>query len=182
MRIGVAAIMAGMLALPVDSEAQARVPDAQMGAVGVDVGVLWPGSGLEPAPVVNGFVEYYMTPRAGLRLTAGWADPSFENGDKDDTQRQIKVALDLLYNWEGGKVHPFVSAGGGLWFLQTKDNGEAFGDGESEGGLTFGAGIDYFITRTATVKFEGRYDWVPVSDGRPDPSGPSLTVGVKKFF
>lgn len=179
MRIrGVVAVLA-LCAWP--AQGLAQVPDSGMAAAGVDAGVLFPGDRLEPAPVVNGFIEYYVTPRAGVRGTAGWADPSLDR-EEDDSQRQIKLALDLLYNWEYGKVHPFVGGGGGVWFLQEKDNGEDFGDGETAGGLTFGAGLDYFITRSATVKFEGRYDWVAVDDGRPDPSGVSLTVGVKKFF
>lgn len=181
MRIcGVLAVLA-VCAWPAQGFAQ-QVPASGMTAVGIDVGVLFPGDHLEATPVVNGLLEYYLTPRAGVRGTVGWANPSFEGREKDDTQRQIKLALDLLYNWEYGKVHPFVSGGGGVWFLQEKDNGDNFGDGETAGGLTFGAGLDYFITRTATVKFEGRYDWVAVDDGRPDPSGVSLTVGVKKFF
>ena len=179
-RCGVLALLA-LCAWPAQALAQ-RVPDSGMVAVGVDAGVLFPGDRLEPAPVVNGLVEYYLTPRIGARGTAGWANPSFDGREDEDTQRQIKLALDLLYNWEYGKVHPFVSGGGGVWFLQEKDNGEDFGDGETAGGLTFGAGLEYFITRSATVKFEGRYDWVAVDDGRPDPSGGSLTVGVKKFF
>ena len=153
-----------------------------MMALGADIGVLFPGDPLETTPVVNGLWEYYFTPRAGIRTTLGWANPSLEGREDNDTQRQIELALDLLYNWEYGKVHPFVTGGGGVWFLQEKDNGDDFGEGQSEPGLTFGAGIDYFVTRTATVKFEGRYDWVAVDDGRPDPSGISLTVGVKKFF
>ena len=167
-------------ALPVFG--QARVPDSQMMAVGADVGVLFPGDPLEPGPVINGLWEYYLTPRIGIRTTLGWANPSFEGRDDDDTQRQIKLALDLLYNWEYGKVHPFVTGGAGVWFLQEKDNGDNLGESENKPGLTFGAGIDYFVTRTAALKFEGRYDWVAVDDERPDPSGVSLTVGVKKFF
>lgn len=174
-------ILAGLLAAPAHSLAQTRVPDSQMMAVGVDAGVLFPGDLLNPAPVVNALWEYYFTPRAGVRTTFGWANPDFDFRE-EDSQRQFKLALDLLYNWEYGKVHPFVSGGGGVWFLQEKDNGENFGDSEHKAGVTFGAGIDYFVTRTATVKFEGRYDWVAVDDGRPDPSGISLTVGVKKFF
>jgi len=172
---------AALFAVAAPSFAQARVPDSQSMAVGVDVGVLFPGDHLDPGPVVNGLWEYYLTPRAGVRTTLGWAYPPFERND-EDSQRQIKLALDLLYNWEYGKIHPFVTGGGGVWFLQEKDNGENFGDSEKKPGLTVGAGIDYFVTRTATVKFEGRYDWVAVDDGRPDPSGISLTVGVKKFF
>lgn len=161
--------------------AQGRVPDAQMMAVGVDAGVLFPGDHLEKGPVVSGLWEYYISPRTGLRTTLGWADLS--TGPEDgDSMRRIKLALDLLYNWEYGKVHPFVSGGGGVWFLQEKDNDRDFGEGENKPGLTVGAGIDYFMARTATVKFEGRYDWVKVDDGRPDPSGISLTVGLKKFF
>ncbi|MEX2273211.1 MAG: outer membrane beta-barrel protein [Vicinamibacterales bacterium] len=161
--------------------AQARVPDSQMMAVGVDAGILFPGDQLEPGPIVNGLWEYYLTPRVGVRTTLGWANPAFERNE-EDSQRQIKLALDLLYNWEYGKVHPFVSGGAGVWFLQPKENGENFGESENKSGLTFGAGIDYFVTRTAALKFEGRYDWVAVDDGRPDPSGISLTAGVKKFF
>ena len=89
-----------------------------MTAAGIDAGVLFPGDRLEPALVVNGLLEYYVTPRTGVRGTVGWANPSFEGREEDDTQRQIKLALDLLYNWEYGKVHPFVSGGGGVWFLQ----------------------------------------------------------------
>lgn len=174
-------MLAVILAVPAHAAAQTRVPDTQMMAVGVDAGILWPGDLLEPGPIVNGLWEYYFTPRAGVRATFGWANPSFETED-DDSQRQFKLALDLLYNWEYGKVHPFVSGGGGVWFLQEKDNGDSIGDSEHKPGLTFGAGIDYFVTRTATVKFEGRYDWVAVDDMRPNPSGVSLTVGVKKFF
>jgi hypothetical protein len=181
LRLGVFTLV-WLLAASGSSFAQARVPDTQMMAVGVDAGVLFPGDALETTPVVNGLWEYYFSPRTGVRTTLGWANPSFEGREDEDTQRQIKLTLDLLYNWEGGKVHPFVTAGGGVWFLQQKDNGENFGDSENKPGLTFGAGLDVFVTRTATVKFEGRYDWVAVDDGRPDPSGISLTVGVKKFF
>ena len=179
-RLGFLAVTA-LMAAPANVLAQARVPDTQMMAIGADAGVLLPGDGLNAGPIINGLWEYYFTPRAGVRTTFGWANPSLDR-ESEDSQRQFKLALDLLYNWEYGKVHPFVSGGGGVWFLQEKDNGESIGDSEHKPGLTFGAGIDYFVTRTATVKFEGRYDWVAVDDGRPDPSGISLTVGVKKFF
>lgn len=182
MRISIASVCTMVVWLAgTPAEAQSRVPDSQTMAVGADAGMLWPGDHLEPAPVINAFWEYYLTPRAGIRTTAGWANPSFEREDSD-SQRQIKLALDLLYNWEYGKVHPFVTGGGGVWLLQEKDNGDNFGDGETVGGLTFGAGLDYFIARTAALKVEGRYDWVAVDEGRPNPSGISLTVGVKKFF
>jgi len=173
--------LAAFLAGAAPSFAQGRVPDTQMMAVAIDAGILFPGDHLEPGPVVNALWEYYLSPRTGIRTTVGWANPALER-EESDSQRQIKLALDLLYNWEYGKVHPFVSGGAGVWFLQEKDNGEKFGDSENKPGLTFGAGIDYFVTRTATLKFEGRYDWVAVDDGRPNPSGISLTVGVKKFF
>lgn len=150
-------------------------------AVGVDAGVLFPGEGLNAGPVVNGLWEYYFTPRAGLRTTFGWANPKREDS-ADAYLRTYKLTMDLLYNWEGGKVHPFVGAGGGVWFMQHRDLGEDIGEGDNKPGITFGGGLDIFITRTATVKLEGRYDWVKVDDGRLDPSGVSLTVGLKKFF
>jgi hypothetical protein len=173
--------LAALLGAAAPAAAQSRVPDSQMMALGADVGILFPGEQLEPGPVVSALWEYYLTPRTGIRTTLGWANPAFERNE-EDSQRQIKLALDLLYNWEYGKVHPFVSGGAGVWFLQEKDNGNNFGESEHKGGLTFGAGLDYFVARTAALKFEGRYDWVAVDDGRPNPSGISLTVGVKKFF
>src|SRR5688500_1552844 len=136
-------VLAALLVVPASARAQTRVPDSQSMAVGIDAGILFPGDHLEPGPLVNGLWEYYFTPRAGIRTTLGWANPSFERED-EDSQRQIKLALDLLYNWEYGKVHPFVTGGGGVWFLQEKDKGDNIGDSEQQGGLLVRAGITYY--------------------------------------
>jgi len=51
--------------------------------------------------------------RAGL----GWANPGFSIGAVDSLM-QVPLTVDGIYNWEGGKWHPFVGAGFGVHFLR----------------------------------------------------------------
>ena len=48
-------------------------------------------------------------------------------------------------------------------------------------GLNAGGGIEYFFTRNATIKGEGRYHAIN-NVGAQDPSGLVLTVGLKTYF
>jgi hypothetical protein len=177
------ALIAAMLVLaPARAAvAQPRVPDTAMWAAGGDVGIFFPQEGeLNTALELQGFGEYYFTPRASLRTGFGWTAPSFE-GREDDGLRITRLFFDVQYNWEGGKIHPFVSGGIGAYFLRLIENGEGFGDTHSDAGFHFGGGIEYFTGRTVAVKGEARYQ-VVVDDVVPDGSGLSLTIGLKKYF
>ena len=124
--------------------AQERAPHAGSTAVGIDVGTFLPReSQLDNALIVNALLEYYVTPRVSLRTDFGLTDPGFSR-ESTDSLRQIPLRLDVNYNWEGGKWHPFVGAGAGAYFLQFKDNGEAFGKSETKPGFNVGGGIEYF--------------------------------------
>lgn len=174
-------IVASVLLIPTAVFAQRRVPATDSGAVIGEVGLFLPKSDLlDTGPVLEGAYEYYFTPRGSLRLGLGWANPSF-SGREDESLRTIRVAVDGVYNWERGAVHPFAGAGIGIYFLQPKRNGENAGDSETKTGLTLFGGAEFFTTRTVSVKAEGRYHVVADAFGI-DPDGLALTIGLKKYF
>lgn len=177
-----AAITALLILAPAaGASAQPRVPDTAMWAVGGDVGIFFPREGvLDSALDLQGLAEYYFTPRVSLRTALGWTAPSFE-GREDDGLRVTRLTMDIQYNWEYGKIHPFVGGGFGVYFLRLIENGEGIGDTHSDGGIVFGGGIEYFTSRTLTVKGEGRYH-IANDDVVPDGTGFSLTIGIKKYF
>jgi hypothetical protein len=161
--------------------AQRRVPAAESGAIIGDVGIFLPRSeGLDAGPVLQGFYEYYFTPRASMRVGLGWANPGFAGRDNDDL-RTVRVAIDGVYNWERGAVHPFLGAGLGINFLQPRINGESVGDSETKLGASFFGGVELFTGRTVSFKAEARYDALGEAFGL-NPDGLSLTAGLKKYF
>jgi opacity protein-like surface antigen len=95
--------------------------------------------------------------------------------------RQIKVGVDLIHNWEGGTIHPFVGAGIGTYFLQPRLNGENLGDSATKVGGTLIGGVEAFTSNTFSVKGEARYNVVQKS-GPYNPSGLTLVFGVKSYF
>src|SRR5262245_4440865 len=114
-------------AAPPDARAQARVPHTESTAFGLDVGAFVPsgnaGDQLDSAALFKGLYEYYVSPRVSLRASAGWMEPSV-TGSPTDKVRMIPIGLDVDYNWERGKWHPFVGAGLGANFMQYKRRGE----------------------------------------------------------
>jgi opacity protein-like surface antigen len=161
-----------------------RVPHSGSQAVGFDFGVFLPssdsGDQLDVAAPVSGFYEYYVTPRVSLRGSTGWTQPSV-SGSSIDQVRMMPLQFGVNYNWEGGKVHPFVGAGVGAYFLQYRRRGATLGESVTKPGMSAGGGIEYFLSRTVALKGEGRYHAV-ADIARVDPSGTTLTFGVKTYF
>jgi len=173
--------LAVVLGFPAAVSAQGRMPHKDAGAVGGEVGVFLPREeGMTTGPAIEGFYEYYLTARESLRVGAGWANPKQE-ANSDARMRQIRIAVDLLHNWEGGAIHPFVGAGLGTYFLQPRLNGTNLGDSATKLGGTILGGVEYFTSNTFSVKGEARYHIVTKS-GLYDPSGLALTIGVKSYF
>jgi hypothetical protein len=170
-----------LLALPSAALAQRRVPATGSAAIGGDVGIFLPSDdSLDAGPTLEGFYEYYLSPRLSIRTGAGWSNPK-DAREHADSLRHIRIALDAVYNWEGGAVHPFVGAGLAVYFLQPRDNGENFGDSENKLGGTLFGGAEFFTSRTVSVKGEARYHLVSDAFGI-NPDGLALTVGLKKYF
>lgn len=162
--------------------AQERAPHTGSTAVGVDAGAFIPRDGqLDLAPIVNVLLEYYVTPRVSLRTDFGVTNPNFVR-ESSDSLRQIPLRVDLNYNWEGGKWHPFVGTGVGAYFIQARDNGESFGASETKAGFNVGGGAEYFTGRTVSLKGEARYHMIGRTASGLDPSGLVFTAGLKKYW
>lgn len=174
------AILATLVALA-PALAYAQTPQTDSAAVGADIGVFLPREdGLKSGLAADAFYEYYFSPRMSIRLGGGWMNPKFEN-EEDDSMRYIRIGGDLVHNWEGGTIHPFVGAGLGVYFLQAKDNGDSVGDQETKlGGSLFG-GAEFFTSNTVSVKAEAKYHLIS-NPGAFNPDGFSLSIGLKKYF
>src|SRR5438067_8770027 len=166
--------LAFVLGLPAAVAGQERMPHTGGGAIGGEVGVFLPQqSGMTTGPGLDGSYEYYMTARNSFRVGGGWANPQQEANSNART-RQIRLGGDLIHNWEGGAVHPFVGAGLGAYFLQPRVNGANLGSSATKLGGTLLGGAEFFTSKTFSVKAEARYN-VVMKSGAYDPSGLSLT-------
>ena len=161
--------------------ASAQTPDKGDIAAGADLGVFFPDEAFENTFTWDGFGEYYVTPRISVRGMFSYASPGFENMTEDNF-RQIRLLFNGVYNWERGKLHPFVTGGAGFYFVREFFENAADPDSETRGGLNFGGGTEYFLGERATVKGEARWDIVSQPTGFPDATGFSLTVGYKRYF
>ncbi|HEX9373997.1 MAG TPA: outer membrane beta-barrel protein [Roseiflexaceae bacterium] len=160
---------------------RAPVPDTNMIAVGGDAGVFVPHDDtLDAAPIIEGTVDFYVTPRLSLRPGVSLTDPPLSREDSDSV-RQIRIGFDVIYNWERGRWHPFAGGGLGAHFIQPKDNGHAFGDQETKAGVSVLGGVEYFLNRRVSLKGEGRFQQVNDVRGF-EPTGVALTFGVKRYF
>ena len=175
------------LAMCVAAPAQAqrrdggRAPHAGSSAVVGEVGLFLPTQeGMTTGPAVEGLYEYYLTARNSLRLGVGWANPKVDREHVDST-RQVRLGADVVHNWEGGAIHPFVGAGAGAFLLQPVDNNHSFGPSQTKPGARLLGGVEFFTSRAFAVKGEARYDAVMKANGY-DPSGVTLSIGVKSYF
>jgi opacity protein-like surface antigen len=183
---GRAAALVAMLVLalarPAAAQRPQRQPDSGSIAVGGGFGAFIPSEGaLSTGVALEGHADYYLTPRISVRFDVNWNDPPFKR-DSGDSLRQVRFGGDAIYNWEGGKWHPFAGGGIAAHLVQQKDSGEDFGASETKAGGDVLAGVEYFFNRTATVKVEGRYQFVGKTTLGIDPSGFMLLVGLKQYF
>ena len=177
-------IAVALTLLPVTAEAQGRTPRTDSAAVGVDVGLFRPNQDvLESGVSLDGFYEYYLAPRTSVRFGAGWTAPEYAR-ESDESLRYVRVGGDLIYNWEGGPVHPFVGAGLGVYIMQPRENGNDVAESESKlGGVLLG-GVEFFTSNTVAVKGEVSYHLISDVEnfGPSNPNGLKFAVGLKKYF
>lgn len=175
------------MAMPSTADAQSRrsrqasVPDTGMAAIGGSAGIFIPkDDSFDSSFIVEGLGEYYINPRVSLRGRVAFTDPDLKR-ETNDSLRQVQLGFDVLYNWEGGRWHPFVGGGIGANIIQPKDNGEAFGDSDTKPAFNALGGVEYFVNRRVSLKMEGRVQLLDNVFGR-DPSGVALSFGVKRYF
>lgn len=95
----------------------------------------------------------------------------------------------LVYNWEGGAVHPFVTAGAGVYRYGFDEHFslDTFKGSDTTFGGNLGGGLEYFFTRHATFTGEVLYHrigdvttrLVPFNDHT---SFWTISMGMKKYF
>jgi opacity protein-like surface antigen len=166
--------------LPTVGQSQ-PVPDAGQVAAGGEFGLFIPADEqLDPGLIGGGLLEFYATPRVGIRGTVMAIRNGYDREDDDD-ERQIRFGVDVIYNWEFGAVHPFLGAGVGVHLLRFYRDGDNEGPNDTEAGGQVLGGAEFFLDRQWTVKTEARYQWVA---DRPNlnPDGLALTLGLKRYF
>jgi hypothetical protein len=161
--------------------ARVRTPDKGVIGYGVDAGVLFPDEAFENTFTFDGFGEYYVTPRVGIRALLAFANPGF-SGTNEDKFRQTKLLFSGVYNWEKASWRPFAQFGAGFYFVRQQFDVEPDPPGETRGGLNFGGGTEYLLNNESAIKIELRWDIVSHPYTLPDATGTSLTFGYKRYF
>jgi hypothetical protein len=152
-----------------------------MAGIGASVGAALPTEdNLENGLELAGNVESYLTPRVSIRGQLGTAWLDFSGGTA--TARPLFVDGNIVYNWEGGQWHPYVTGGVGYYRYHVKNASAT----DSNAGFDLGAGFEYFFTRRSTMTAELLYHKVGeviappliISDG----SFWTFAIGAKTYL
>ena len=131
---------------------------------------------------IDGFGEYYVTPRISVRGMLAFASPGL-SGRTEDHFRQMEAALLRRLQLGDGIVAPLRARSGractssGCTSTTPTDP-----PGETRGGLNFGGGGEYLLNNESAIKTELRWDIVSHPTGLPDATGLTFTVGYKRYF
>ncbi len=171
-------------ARPLQSQSQA-VPDRGMSALGVSLGLSSPGDDrLENGLVLSVWGEHYMTRRVSFRgmVSGNWW--GVIDGPEEDGVSPISAKVNLVYNWERGKWHPYATAGLGVYkFRFTEDDIDS---SATTFGFNIGGGAEYFVRLKDTIVVEALiHPIVGDVDSRFNSYIPwywTLSGGYKKYF
>jgi hypothetical protein len=128
---------------------------------------------------VDAFFEYYYTPRASLRVMYGWASPRFESTARGSLRRQ-HLTFGFVYNWELGRLRPFVTVGGGAHFLTRRETGGEPDSRVNKPGGLLGWGGEYYF-RTFAVRSEMNVHILSEEKSLPELNGKTLTAFTWTF-
>jgi hypothetical protein len=156
-----------------------------MVAVGGSIGASVPTdasfqNGLELAASLEG----YLTPRVSVRGQLGGTSWGISGRGFTGTVKPLFVDGNVVYNWEGGAVHPYVTAGVGVYHFNFDI--PPLGGSDNKIGANLGGGVELFFTRHSTITGEVLYHAVsnpthsPVADF--DPRFWTFAIGVKHYF
>ena len=126
-----------------------RAPAEGMWAVGGSAGVAAPtDDSLSTGFDLAGNVEGYLTSRVSVRAQVSGAWWDVVGRGFTGTVSPFVFDGNLVYNWEGGKVHPFVTGGVGAYHYGSHiDHGTDGGD--TKFGGDFGGGVEVPSSRGA---------------------------------
>jgi hypothetical protein len=146
-QISIILLLAFVVADASPALAQRRAPATGMVGIGASVGAAVPTEdGIENGFEIAGNLEGYVTPRMSVRGQLGTAWLDF---NRDRTAKPVFVDGNIVYNWEGGAWHPYVTGGIGYYRYNVEN-----GPHDSNPGIDLGAGFEYFFTRQSTLTGE----------------------------
>jgi outer membrane protein with beta-barrel domain len=159
MRINQVVLIVGLAALAnvAPASAQGRVPAARMWAASGSIGATSPpDASLENGLAVDGSLERYLTPRVSIRgqLGASWWDITGRHFS--GTVTPVFLDGNLVYNWEGGVWHPFVTGGVGLYRFHASESATR-DDTDTEPGVNGGGGVELFFAPDKSMTTELTY-------------------------
>ena len=169
------------MASPIVAQTRVRTPEKGVIGYGFDAGVLFPDDAFENTLAIDGFGEYYVTPRISVRGMLAYANPGVALRTEDHL-REVKLLFSGVYNWEKGPWRPFAQFGAGAYFVRLHLDASDDPPGETRGGLNFGGGAEYLLDSESSIKTEFRWDVVSHPTSQPDASGATFTVGYKRYF
>jgi hypothetical protein len=163
-----------------------RAPAPGMIGVGASIGADIPAdSALDRGLDVAGTIEGYLTSRVSIRGQVGAAWWDIVGHTFPGTVKPIYFDGNIVYNWEGGAVHPYVTAGIGMYKFRSTEAGSVEGS-DTKAGFNVGGGLEFFFTPRATFTGEALYHKV---DGFNTPlarfgdgSFWRLAMGMKAYF
>ena len=171
-------------ARPLQTQTQA-VPDRGMAALGVSLGVSGPGDDrLENGLVLSVWGEHYMTRRVSFRgmVSGDWW--GVIDGPEEDGVSPISATVNLVYNWERGKWHPYATAGLGVYKFRFTEND--IDSSATTFGFNIGGGAEYFVRLKDTLVVEALiHPLVGDVESRFNSYIPwywTLSGGYKKYF
>jgi len=134
--------------------AQRRAPAADMWAVGGSIGPTTPAdASLDNGVDLVGNAEWYATPRVSVRGQLGGARWDVIGRGFSGRVNPLYVDGNVVYNWEGGVIHPYVTGGLGVYRF-----GSSVGlvpeATDTHLGVDGGGGVEYFVTRRTAVTAE----------------------------
>jgi hypothetical protein len=179
-------VATGAAAQDQDRERRGPVPAPGMLAIGGSIGA---APAADPSftggLALTGNVESYLSRRVSIRgqVDGAWWD--ITGRGFTGTVRPMALDGNLVYNFEGGRIHPFVTGGVGIYhyrFNEVPTTGSA-----NKAGLDAGAGVEYFVRRHTTLTGEFLYHDVAEPVTSPVTTYNlthfwTFTVGVKKYF
>jgi hypothetical protein len=163
-----------------------RAPAQGMLAIGASIGADIPSDpSLDKGLDVAGTIEGYLTSRVSIRGQFGAAWWDIVGRGFSGTVKPFYIDGNVVYNWEGGAVHPYVTAGIGMYRFRSAETGAPDGS-DTKAGFNAGGGFEYFFTRRATFTGEVLYHKVGAF-GTPlatfgDGSFWRIAMGTKAYF
>jgi outer membrane protein with beta-barrel domain len=153
-----------------------RTPSTGMWAVGGSIGPTSPSdASLDNGVDLVGNAEYYVTPRVSVRGQLGGARWDVLGRGFNGRVSPLYVDGNVVYNWEGGVIHPFVTGGLGLYRFGSQ-LGVLPDASDTHLGVNGGGGLEYFVTRRASITGELLFHKVDAF------SSPLTTFGDGSFW